>query len=1335
MSPRKIFEESEDAEMRSHTGRSSIQDGVRPQRQRSASSARKKRTTSVTPQEAVDKGGGTSSGEELSVQSAQAVTAVKENQIILDQGILTRLSVESSVRRDSESDSAMEMMTVEDLVIQHEMSKEKNWKINDTTNEEMEITESVLKSNNEKSEKSRPANAKPLEQPIPQLVSISVGGSSDLSEKKSQILQISSHLPCKPSEETSNSQPNPETVHDSLLISASQDLGVIPSVVIAAEDMAQKKETPDSKSGISSTPIISASISVPINILPTLSSSGSASSSTQLGFLQKEPQNIPKTSVSNRSAFVPFSQFIRKDNSGDEPDFLSDPDENPCLPDKAQTIFITENGKQFIIMTPKSNILNLPSNVDPKDSQIPLVPATASSNPPPTPVKTTTTPAQVEPQSPTTPKKNRSRFTPIRPKGSPAKTVSSILKEQKLPEKADAEKIDRSKSVSTLLKEKREREAKLQTSVSSAVPVPQVAASVASMGALATIPATKLPLQNAESQHGEYFIILNPVTPGINTPIVSMTSESVTSVTTTLTTVSSHGAVECSSSTTDLGQRQERSRTASFSEGEIMSPSNVDNLNISDLSDSSDEKPSKLAKIVDSEQNVSSRPGSRCSMDRETPSILGRKRKLFSSQSAEGSNLSERHPPRVPSTEEDVDFTMEEDRRAVSCSLDYKDRCSQRDVSRVFDAKLKLAEKKMYPDISILESDALQDACIPDPSNFMLSGKELCKQKQDTGVGVTSLSLRKSQQRLLKEKPLLDERMKSFFQQNDAVLAGKGPESQDSELPPDVAEFITDSMTQAHLGEQMEVTHTMLPTKARSLSRQEVVQEICKNLQNIPCSPSVLPPAVSPVNHPRSHSAKNLPPSAVPRTERVSVDEETFRMPYRSRSVTDASRVLFDSQVPTSDKASYQQSQKDVSHQSTKKPSAGVEFASPQRPIRRQRTPSTENKKRESSMERSVIPRESSVERSLIQTPHSDPGYGSVGPSPILQSVLVSTGSHVCDSTYSSMSSTSLSVCRPDSAHSVTSDGIIPSPMTSPRFQTSTPYHLKSPCVTPSQGPVSSEAVPVQSFMPIQGSSQKLDNSFVTLIRPVVTIASQMSQNVTVGQVFLDDGIGEPKPKSTKQAPPSYSATMQAMERKSKKENKQGAFTTLEAPLLSLADEDPLPGPPLKETLSGHSFYFSDKLAQLSKKTHVSESVKGQKKPCKRDESIKIIMGQLTSPIDPLPQGQANIQSLSELPDANYQGNQPNVNMFDIEEIVTYKNMEKELGLVTDISGISGGKESKEHEIQDQVQYTARRNLNDVLGQSFSGDDLQATLDDLKAVDGQYFVDNFDLGSEKRQEI
>lgn len=1329
MSPRKIFEESEDTEMRTHTGRSSIQDGVRPQRHRSTSSTWKKRTKSVTPQEALDKGGGTSSGEEISVQSA-----FKEDQIVLDQRIPTRMSVESELRRNSESDSAVEMMTVEDLILQSDKSKGENWKIEEITNEEMEFTESVPNLDNDRSEKSLTANAQILEQPVPQVSSLCVG-SSTLSENKTQIIQIPSHLSHKPSEEISNSQLKQETVHDPYLINSNQDLGVIPSVVIAAEDLAQNKENPDSKSGFSSTPIINASISVPINILPTHSSSASTSSSTQLGFLQKEQQSIPKTTVSNRSAFVPFSQFIRKDNSGDDQDLLSDPDENPCLPDKAQTIFITENGKQFIIMTPKSNMLNLPSNVDSKDSQIPLVPATASSNPPSTPVKTTTTPAQVEPQSPTTPKKNRSRFTPIRPKGSPAKTVSSILKEQKFPEKPDSEKIDRSKSVSTLLKEKREREAKLQISVST-VAVPQVTASVTSVGALATIPATKLPLQSAESPHGEYFIILNPVTPGLNTPMVSMTSESVTSVTTTLTTVSSHGVAECSSSSSDLGQRRERSRTASLSEGEIMSPSNVDNLNISDLSDSSDEKPSKLAKIVDSDQNVSSRPGSRCSVDRETPSILGRKRKLFSSQSVEGSNFIERHPFRVPSNEEDTDFTMEEDRRAVSCSLDYKERCSQRDVSRVFDDKLKLAEKRNYPDISVLESDALQDACIPDPSNFILKGKELFKQKQDTGVGVTSLSLRKSQQRLLKEKPILDERMKSFFQQSDAVHAEKTLEPQDSELPPDVAEFITDSMTQAHLSEQMEVTSTMHPTKTRSLSRQEVVQEICKNLQNIPCNPSVLPPAKSPtvpLYPQRSHSAKNRPPSAVLRTERMSLDEDTFRMPYRSQSVTDASRVSLD--VPTSDKTFTQQCQnvKDSGHQSTKKTTVGVEFASPQRPIRRQRTPSTE-KKRESSTERNLVQRESSVDRSLTQTPHSDPGYCSVGPSPILQSVLVSTGTHVCDSTYSSMSSTSLSVCRPDSAHSVTSDGIIPSPMASPRFQTSTPYHLKSPSVTPSQGPVSSDALPVQSFMPIQGSSRKIDNSFVTLIRPVVTIASQISQGVTVGQIIMDDAIGEPKLKTSKLAPPSYSVAMQDMERKSKKENKQGAFKTLEAPLLNLSDDNPLPGPPLKETMSGHSFYFSDKLAQLSKKTHASDGGTTEKTK-KKDQSIKNIMGQLTSPIDPLPQGQSNMQSLSELPDANYQGNQPNVNMFDIEGIITYKNIEKDMRLGTEMSGVLKSEDSKQHGVQDQEQFAARRNLNEMLGHNFTGDDLQATLDDLKAVDSQYFVDNFDLGSEKRQEI
>ncbi|XP_062615147.1 uncharacterized protein LOC134276880, partial [Saccostrea cucullata] len=1343
VSPRKIFEETEDSEMRTQSGRSSIQEthsgrssiqelcGVRPQRQRSTSTSRRKRTKSVTPQDPTEKGGGTSSGEEMALHGTKG--SAKEDQINLDQGIMGRMSVDSDLRRNSESDSTVEMMTVEDLVIQSEKLREESWRMGDNKVEDMEGIERIPEFKGDRSQKSIPITSLLSEESIFQLPPLCAGGNSSMLEDKAAQHVNIAQVACHPSEGSGHSQVNLETARQSFLVNSKQDIGVIPSVVnvqlSASPD--HQQQNPDLKSGSCSGAI--ESISVPVSSKPTHPST----TPPQLSFLQKEPQTIPKTSVSNRSAFVPFSQ-VRKDNPDEDPDIFSDPDGSLCLADKAQTILITENGKQFIIMTPRPNMLNLPTSSDPQDSQNQLVPITLSSNLPSTPVMSAGTTAQAEPQSPTTPKKNRSRFTPIRPKGSPAKTVSSILKEQKYPEKPDSEKIDRSKSVSTLLKEKREREAKMQFSVSTSV-VPAV--SVASVGALTAVPATSLSLPSKENAHGEYIIILNPVNPGIGK--VSLTSESVTSVTTTLTTASSHRSVECSSSTLDPGQRRERSRTASLSECEITSPSTLDNLNSSDLSDSSvgDEKPSKLAKIVDSDQNVSSRPGSRCSVDRETPSILGRKRKLFSSQSIEGGSFIERLAQRVSSHEEDTDFTMEDDRRALSCSLDDKERYSQREVSRAFDDKLKLAEKRNYPDISVLESDALKDVCIPDPSNIIKKGKELCKQKQDTGVGVTSLSLRKSQQRLLEEKPRLDERMKSFFQLKETVQPEKTEEIQDSELPPDVAEFITDSMTQAHLGEQMEVS--MDPVRSRSLSRQEVVQEICKSLQNIPCNPSVLQPAQSPTlpSFPqRSHSAKNLLLTPVSSgTEKPTQDDDHFRIPYRSQSVTDASRGMLDVQLTGPNKMPSQHSV-NISQQSTKKPSTGgVEFASPQRPVRRQRTPSVEKlRKRESSLERNMVQRESSVERSMAQTPHSDPGYGSVGPSPILHSVLVSTGTHVCDSTYSSMSSTSFSVCRPDSAHSVTSDGIIPSPMTSPRFQTSTPYHLKSPCVTPNQGPANSEGLPIQSFMPIQGSSLKIDNSKVTLIRPVVTIASQTSQSAIAGQVVMGDMIDEEtvQSKTMKQAPPSYSAAMQDMERKSKKGNKQGAFKTLQTPILNLTDDNTLSGPPLSGTVSSQSYYFSDKLAQLSKKTHASESKKVNEKTIKRDQSIKQILGDLTSPIDlQYPgQGQSKLPSLAQLPDANYQGDQPNVNMFDIEGIVAYKNFERDGSLSSDLLDMrQSGEGDKEPGLDDQ--FTARRNLNEMLGHDLNGDDLQATLDDLKAVDSQYFADNFEFGSEKRQEI
>lgn len=62
-------------------------------------------------------------------------------------------------------------------------------------------------------------------------------------------------------------------------------------------------------------------------------------------------------------------------------------------------------------------------------------------------------------------------------------------------------------------------------------------------------------------------------------------------------------------------------------------------------------------------------------MDREIFFFYGRKRKLLSFQSIEGSSSIERYSFRVFSNEEDLDYIMEEDRRVVLCSLDYKEKC------------------------------------------------------------------------------------------------------------------------------------------------------------------------------------------------------------------------------------------------------------------------------------------------------------------------------------------------------------------------------------------------------------------------------------------------------------------------------------------------------------------------------------------------------------------------------------------------------------------------------------------------------------------------------------
>jgi len=442
--------------------------------------------------------------------------------------------------------------------------------------------------------------------------------------------------------------------------------------------------------------------------------------------------------------------------------------------------------------------------------------------------------------SPTTPKKGKSRFTPIRPKASPQKTVSTILKEQKVGYEAGS--YDKSKPVAALLKEKRAREAEamaqLKTTLSLSPGAPnQHNIQIPNLQNFAAL-QNKLDV----GKPGEFLIILNAAP---QTTPVTVVNPSPTLTQTVVTSAISSAVTSVVRSKSEMGRcvitpvsynNTSRSRTNSSSELEVESllPAGVIDDDIADVN--MDEKPSKLAKIVDSDQVVSSRPGSRCSLDRETPSSFGRKRKFHN-------NANIGHHKRINSTEDTddevlidpKDYNKEIIRRAKSCSLENP----ERDLAIINKENMLANETHYCPDISILEIDALSDDITNSEHHQLRSdSSHSCQQVQSAAVGVNSLSLRNSQRQLLKEKEALDKRMKYFWNKDDKqkrsqktvesttmaphkmsgistggkdiVLAFQDTgqietdlpcnvsiESMEvgSELPADVADFITDALT------------------------------------------------------------------------------------------------------------------------------------------------------------------------------------------------------------------------------------------------------------------------------------------------------------------------------------------------------------------------------------------------------------------------------------------------------------------------------------------------------------------------------------------------------------
>ncbi|XP_069103167.1 DNA-binding protein RFX7-like [Argopecten irradians] len=466
-----------------------------------------------------------------------------------------------------------------------------------------------------------------------------------------------------------------------------------------------------------------------------LSSSVSSSSSSSMS-----------SSVSSRSAFVPFSQMgTRKENDmlsmripsstssmisvvteSDVPVSANHPSQPgtvisssnipqiPSIPSsESQTFSSTED----IVKPPRSLSLNLnsPSSINvsyPACSTVGLL--SAMSDIPS---------SQALPQtSPSTPKKTKSRFTPIRPKASPSKTVSNILKEKS----TENSIYNKSKPVATLLKEKRAREAEVlaQTQINSGVTVSPGGVHQSSPGVqiqnIQNITASSLPKSLELNKPGEFFIILNPTLPAtavskmsVVSPVSTVT-QSFLSNTSTMTT-SSKGKPDIGKGHRSVNPSRSRTNSSSESEIESIFPMGKESSGmISDSAEESftdinmDETPSKLVKI-DSDQGVSSRPGSRCSVDRETPSF-GRKRKIYTC-----GNVS--YHKRINSTDDTDDEVViidhkdsgKDSRRAKSCSLEQQDK--DEIMSPMHKENLNHTIESIHcPDISILEIDALSDS-------------------------------------------------------------------------------------------------------------------------------------------------------------------------------------------------------------------------------------------------------------------------------------------------------------------------------------------------------------------------------------------------------------------------------------------------------------------------------------------------------------------------------------------------------------------------------------------------------------------------------------------------
>ncbi|XP_071098625.1 serine-rich adhesin for platelets-like [Haliotis cracherodii] len=446
----------------------------------------------------------------------------------------------------------------------------------------------------------------------------------------------------------------------------------------------------------------------------------------------------------SRSAFVPVSNQ-RKDfcsttthpNSG-LIDFLeeSGEDKHTLLTESFDTDSKT-NGKSNYL----KDMLQRETSSDNKSSNSPVIVCGESST-------------STVPSSPQTPKKSRSRFTPIRPKITPTKTVSSILKDHKNAN-GDGPAYD-SRPVSAILKEKRAREAQeILTQLASNVqlqssPLPQgmnVSGPVSSVSS----DVLKLPLPAGNcSNSNEVFIIVGSPKAGtskVNSQSITVSQGAFDIMSNTQFPPNVTAPMPSSVPLTLLLAKQEEMQ---FQGSRQLDSNSQDN---SDLSDNGNITDSDIQKSDESQDMIISR-------DTDTPS--GRKRKSsdrdVESKTKRMNSTDVRNeedevflPPGETQTARTVDpnsktVSVLVQAEAVSCGCE----------SRASGGKLS---------VESLESDALLDSAPMAVDQDLVSSlsKPNLLTSQTASIGISAKSMRSTQKQLLQQKLQLDQRVSNYL--------------------------------------------------------------------------------------------------------------------------------------------------------------------------------------------------------------------------------------------------------------------------------------------------------------------------------------------------------------------------------------------------------------------------------------------------------------------------------------------------------------------------------------------------------------------------------------------